>query len=134
MNKIEALAKFLDCNEDYLFQDRYDESLYTLANEEYLVLTDSEADERTADYIRETLWAFNPSFLCNYLPKGVTEDVVRILQDKCEGANEPLLAMVDDRLDDLIQDAIGADGRGHFVNNYDGEEHEAGEYFIYRVN
>lgn len=33
-----------------------------------------------------------------------------------------------------VADAIRCDGRGHFLSQYDGEEVEAGEFFIYRLN
>jgi hypothetical protein len=39
-------------------------------------------------------------------------------------------------MDDFVDDAIGADGRGHFLSHYDGnevEDRESGLY-IYRTN
>lgn len=110
-----------------------DDSLCEAHGHEYLVLTDDEADQRCADYIKDSLWAFNPEFLAAYMPDGVDSDVLRILQEKCEGANSALLKMCTD-LDGLIRDATGCDGRGHFLAGYDGEENEAGEFYIYRTN
>jgi hypothetical protein len=36
--------------------------------------------------------------------------------------------------DDLVDEAISADGRGHFIATYDGEEAEAGRFYVYRIN
>lgn len=108
----------------------------------HLVLTDDEADEMAAEYIEESLWAFNASFLAGVT--GVDEEVFKAIQanNRCEDNNEAMLRLVGDDLDQLIRDAIGADGRGHFLNNYDGNELEinlydvtgTNEYFyVYRV-
>jgi hypothetical protein len=43
---------------------------------------------------------------------------------KCEDANETIAALITD-IDEFIEDAICADGRGHFLNGYDGEEYES---------
>jgi hypothetical protein len=55
----------------------------------------------------------------------------------CEGANELVRALIED-MDAFIEDAIGADGRGHFLSSYDGNEEEIkinDEYFYaYRPN
>jgi hypothetical protein len=51
----------------------------------------------------------------------------------CESANAIVKAIISD-IDEFIQDAIDSDGRGHFINSYDGEENEHGEYYIYRTN
>lgn len=110
---------------------------------DYLVLTDKEADEKAAEYIKESLWAFNPSFLAGVT--GVDEEVFKAIQanDRCKSNNEAMLRLVGDDLDQLIQDAISSDGRAHFMNTYDGEEHEinlydvtgTNEYFyVYRIS
>jgi hypothetical protein len=51
----------------------------------------------------------------------------------CEDANELVQSMVGDRLDELVTDAIGADGRGHFLASYDGDEVEGGAAYLYRI-
>jgi len=100
----------------------------------WLVLTDEEADQKAADYIKDSLWAFNPDFLEGFAPEGVTAQVFENLQPQCESANAAILSMIGDNLEDLISEAISSDGRGHFMNSYDGEEHEIGEFFLYRTN
>ena len=48
-------------------------------NDDYLVLTDEEADEKAADYIKDSLWAFNASFLSS--ETGYPIEVFESLQD-----------------------------------------------------
>lgn len=110
---------------------------------DYQVLTDSEADDKAEEYIKDSLWACNSSFL-----SGVTGFDVSIFEaiqanDKCEGNNEAILQLVGDNFESLVQDAISSDGRGHFLNTYDGNETEfnckeytgENEYlFVYRIN
>lgn len=135
--KLLALAKYLDVNPSELSESSYDESLIELGNQEYLVLTDSEADERCAEYIKESLWAFNASFIIDHSRAEWSEELEKSIQETqsklCESANSFVEALIDD-LNAFIQDAIGADGRGHFLSSYDGEENEQDEYFIYRQN
>jgi hypothetical protein len=112
----------------------YDDCCFDAGAAEYLILTDDEADARANDSIRESAWAFNASFLVDYLPEGVGEEVVEALQPQSEGANDAILAMIGERFDDFASDAISADGRGHFLSGYDGEEIEDGEWFGYRTS
>lgn len=102
---------------------------------EYLVLTDGEADEATREYIEGSVWAFNSWFVAGHTD--VSRKTIEHIQQLCEGANEPLLELIDD-FGDFVEDAIDADGRGHFLSHYDGEEMEIetdGEtLYIYRTN
>jgi hypothetical protein len=106
--------------------------------EEWAIGTDDEAEEACADYIRDSLWAFRPEFLVSYVIDGIDEDIIKIIQQKCEDANDPITRLVGDRQAGLIEDAIAADGRGHFLSPYDGEEveiitpHET--VYAYRLN
>lgn len=103
--------------------------------DDYLVLTDEEADERCTEYIKESVWAFTPSFLQAHT--GVDADVIKKIQEMCEGANEPLTAMIKD-FDWFVEDAVRCDGRGHFLAGYDHNENQitynGTTYFIYRTN
>jgi len=131
MSKIKALSKYLGEDKDEIEETKWD--TLEFGNQEYLVLTDDEADQRAADYIKESIWTFNSNFLLYYLPEGIDENTIKIIQEKCEDANEPLKNMIVD-LDQFVEDAISADGRGHFLAGYDGNEYEQDKYFIYRVN
>lgn len=136
LTKIErkAIATDIDCTIDELSD--YMES------GDYLVLTDSEADEMAKEYIKESLWAFNADFIlseCDLDFSGA--DSLRSMQEKsCESANDFILSLVEKTcgLDDFIKAAISTDGRGHFMSSYDGEEHEViinGAYlYWYRIN
>lgn len=145
MEKTEALAKYLgiELEEGEDLEDYIEESIYPTyggffefhaEGKDFLVLTDEEADEAAADYIAQTLWAFNADFLSSNT--GLPEEVFKALQDKCEDANEPFRTMVDKcgDFDELVSDAISSDGRGHYLSSYDGAENEEGEFFIYRTN
>lgn len=98
---------------------------------------DEAADVAARAAILESLWAFRSEFLRDYVP-ALRDDKARAAFDKmreslCEDANELVRSMVGERLDELVSDAIGADGRGHFLASYDGDEVEEGAAYLYRV-
>lgn len=112
--------------------------LFGYGRAEYRVLTDDEAQEAATDSIRESLWAFNPSFLANQtnLPMSVFE----ALANAYETSNRAILQIVEEScgLEDLVEEAISHDGRGHFLASYDHNEDEikvnGTYYYIYREN
>ena len=134
MEKIEALAKYLECEEGELTPSHGNAFAY--GQDDYLVLTDSEADEYAKAYIKDSVWAFNASFLEAHIPCDLSDRAIKSLQkmqeELCGDANDLLLAMIGD-FDHFVQDAIGCDGRGYFLSSYDGEETECEGYYIYRV-
>ena len=83
------------------------------------------------DYIKDSVWAFTPSFLAEHT--GINEEIFEALQDKCEATNEVITNSIKD-MAEFIADAIGRDGRGHFISSYDGEEEELNDFFIYRIH
>jgi len=123
------------CNENCLLV----EEDYTNIDDDYLVCDDDEAQEKTEIYIKESVWAFNASFIVDHskLPYEAKEMIENFQTTKCEDANETILALIED-FDDFVSDAISADGRGHFMNSYDGHEHEVNidgtYYYVYRMN
>lgn len=133
--KTKALALYLGIKENEIAQEGYDENIYEADGAQYLVLTDSEADEKAAENIKDSVWAFNASFLANYTD--LPEEIFTALSEKCESANDPILKLIERSkggLQGFIEEAISADGRGHFIGHYDHEEGEADDYFIYRTN
>jgi hypothetical protein len=105
--------------------------------DDYLILTDEEADYVVNEYIKDTLWAFRPSFLSAVT--GVDESVFEAIQanNRCEDNNDAVMSIIEatDSWDSLVRDAVLSDGRGHFLAGYDGEENELpGGLFIYRIN
>ena len=139
MEKTEALSIYLECEEDEI-SEGYDECVFEYGKQEYLVLTEEEADERCKNYILDTLWAFNTSFLTNYISCGNKyedkdlEKSLVTLQELCETSNVVIKLLVGNRIDELIEDAISTDSRGVFLASYDGEEIEESDYYIYRTN
>ena len=109
-------------------------------NNDYIVLTDDEADEKAKEYIRESLWAFNASFIAYQVD--LDEEVIQAIHDngKCEGNNDTIYNLIKKcgSIDDFVEEAISSDGRRHFMSSYDGEENEeevnGTTYFIYRIN
>ena len=105
---------------------------------EYLVVDDAEADEMARDYVLDSLWAFDAGFLADQLdlPYEAREMISCFQERMSEGANATLQAMVKDE-DSLVAAAISADGRGHFLAGYDGEEAEVEidgrTLYVYRV-
>jgi len=130
--KAAALAEYLNISIDEIENEW--SNTYDADGCEYLVLTDGEANEYATDYIKESLWAFNVGFLSS--ETGLPEEIFTALQPQCEGANDSILKLLElgDGLENFADSAICADGRGHFMSSYDGEENEQGEYFIYRTN
>ena len=124
-----------------------DDAQGEIDSEDYLVLTDEEADEAVREAIEESLWAFTPSFLSAHT--GVDEEVFVALADRCEANNDSFKRMIKD-FDAFVEDAVSSDGRGHFLAGYDHEEHDCDwqraerkgtkyetvttEYYIYRRN
>lgn len=140
--RVEALAKYLKCEIDDISETRHCGNTFDAESGEYIVLTDDEADERAKECIKDTLWAFNAEFIVSHAKAGLNNDSfiksLRTMQDdQCESCNEVIEALIED-MDHFINDAISADGRGHFMSSYDGEENEStinGEtFYIYRTN
>lgn len=153
--KLEALKHYLingegaspEELEELTHENTYNENYNTfeVLGNEYKVLTDEEADEAAAEEIKNSLWAFNADFILRhtefYNTSTSREDAefIKALQELqsrlCESANAIVKALIVD-LDDFVTNAIDADGRGHFISWYDGEEHETqyNNIFVYRTN
>lgn len=117
----------------------YDEKLYEDGRREFLILTDEEANDLAAENIERDLWAFRADFLTSYVPEGVTADVIEaIAEKKYEDASPAIRGMVGNRFEELVEDAISSDGRGHFIAQYDGQEdefeHDGRTWYAYRCN
>lgn len=139
------LSLYLECDFDSLSGENYDHyglTVFSLGGKEYAIGTEDEADEAAEAYIKDTVWAFNASFIASHIGHGELEEMIQGFQEaKCEDANEVILNMIESMgdWDDFVGSAIGADGRGHFMSSYDGHENEIetadGELlYIYRTN
>ena len=125
------------CNENLTEVEPYDEDNH---RNDYLVLTDEEADEKAKKYILDSLWAFNASFIAYHTD--LDEEVIQAIHDngKCESNNDTIHNLIKKlgNIDGFVSDAISTDGRGHFLSSYDGCENEenvkGNTFYIYRQN
>ena len=132
-----ALMNYLGVTEKEI-REGHDPQTLKVWDREYMVLSEQERNEKVKEYIQETLWAFIPSFLAE--ETGLPKEVFRALSEKYESGNDAILALVEKTcgLDAFVKAAVEADGYGHFLAFYDGEEEkvtvEGEDYFIYRIN
>ena len=138
MDRIKALAAFLGESVENLHENG---GIYfqVVDGMEYLVLTDGEADQMSQDYIEDSLWAFTADFILDTCGLDSSSNVSRSLrkmqEESCEGCNDFIRALVEGTcgIDEFVNQAVLADGRGNFLSSYDGEEDEQGGYFIYCI-
>lgn len=118
-----------------------------LEGSEFLICDEAGKEQEIEDYIKESLWAFNAEFIIDHMSNyefannrehnAIIKAIKEMQQELCESANPLIAAMISD-IDEFIEDTVSADGAGHFLSLYDGEEHEFsydGEvYYIYRTN
>ena len=161
MKNEDALKKFLveqgEFSEDEIneavikkeWDSYYNEYRFDVYGDEYLVMDDERAYATAYHEISQSLWAFNTDFILDHLKDDIEhgdnpvdlanlKEGLKALQEKlCEGANAIIHALIED-LEEFVDDAIAADGRGNFISSYNCEEHEVtvdGEtYYIYRLS
>ena len=103
MNKITALSEFLGCDAAEVTESDID--IYSYGGQEYLVLTDVEANEKTRDYMKLSV-------------KGIIDDFDFFVSDSV--------------LSDATRADILILGRYPKQNGI--HENEIGNFFVYRVN
>lgn len=141
--KIAKLAKALSVEPEDIFiddsQSHYGLLVFGCGRAEYAFGTDQEADEACQNYIRDSIWAFKAGFIleaCS-LPFSLKKAIEIYQREECENANEPLLELVEKTcgLIQFSEKAISADGRGHFLASYDGQENEisGADLYFYRI-
>jgi hypothetical protein len=114
------------------------DTIFTTNMGEYIVLRGDEAYQKATEYIEDTLYAFNSHFLAGYT--GVDESVFEQLSQQYESANPAVRSLIEANggLEGFVGEAIAADGLGHFISFYDGEEHQmiigSKAWSIFRVN
>lgn len=139
--KANYLAKIIDEKVKHTSGNTYEAE----SGAEYLILTDAEADELAREEIGRSLWAFNADFILEHAHKsdeltsfewlaGI-ESIKKAQAEQCEDFNGIARCLVGN-LEQFASDAISADGRGHFLATYDGEEIEMDGpgLFAYRVD
>ena len=143
--KAKALADFLEISiEDLEIPEDTELPFVVLdTGASYAVLTENQADERAKEEILNSLWAFNADFIIQHCKNyddmdqcefySAVESLRHAQENCCENANGLVFALIDD-MDEFVEDAINADGRGHFISRYDGVENEQDGFYIYRVD
>lgn len=143
--KAQALAKFLEISiEDLEIPEDTELPFVVLdTGANYAVLTEEQADERAKEEILNSLWAFNVDFVIKHCKNFEKMDIYEVetagkslkyaQENCCENANGLMYALIDD-IDEFVEDAIDAGGRGHFISRYDGVENEQDGFYIYRVD
>jgi hypothetical protein len=125
------LARFLDCLPSEI-EEGYDDCTFEYGGSDWKVYTDDEANEAFAESIEQSVWAFNSDFMAG--ETGIDCIVFERLSELCESANDAVLSIIRATcgFDDFVKAARCADGRGHSLSSYDGEECDYNDYFIYR--
>lgn len=143
--KAQALADFLEISiEDLEIPEDTELPFVVLdTGANYAVLTEEQADARAKEEILDSLWAFNADFIISHCKNyndmdqwevnSAIESLEYAQKQCCESANGLVFALIDD-IDEFVEDAINADGRGHFISRYDGAENEQDGFYIYRVD
>lgn len=141
--KLQALINYLKEN-DYPevtaddITEGFNESNFEVFGNEYNVFTEEEREEEVTEYIKESVWAFNANFLASETE--LPGEVFTALSEKCESGNEAILKLIEKTcgLESFVDSATSADGYGHFLSPYDGEENEEKIddtwFYIYRMN
>lgn len=110
----------------------WDLPVLIIDDEEWAVAkSEEEANKAARQAVEDSICYFRPDFLAAH--SNVPEEVFVFLTNKCFDNNEAYKSMIYD-MDDFIDDAIDADGRGHFLNSCDSKEYKIGEYFLYRID
>jgi hypothetical protein len=145
VSKLEqAASQALGCDVEDLEKESYDHyglAIFSGAGMEIAIGTDEKADQAASEYISESLWSFNPSFILSHsrvtYSDRLQKALVHFQKELCEDANPLVEALIKD-MDHFVSDAISAGGRGRFLSFYDSEEQETEidgiTYFYYRLN
>lgn len=101
-------------------------------SDDYLCLTDDEALDAVTDSICESVAYFNAWFLAS--ETDLPESVFKSLAESHD--HESVLKLIEKTcgLESFVQSAISADGIGHFLASYGGNEINVGRFNLYRIN
>lgn len=129
MNTVQSLFdisedEFLSLIEDTKWKHYGRLPIIEVNGEEWAIaLTEEEATRAAEEYIEETAWTFGADYLQDIT--GIPEEMFRAVQDKCEGANDAILACIEATcgIETFRDHAIADNGRG-LLSGYNGEEEE----------
>ena len=111
--------------------------------DEWLILNDEGRNIEVRSYIEDTIEYFNPTFLSRLT--GISSNIFTVLQEsQITDTNKTIILLIKATcgMDKFVEESIEADGYGHFLSPYDGEETEFSvmdgwdkiNYYAYRVN
>ena len=136
-----ALAEEFGCDESEIriqSWDHYGLSVYRVNGKDVAIGADAECDKACQDYIEQTAWAFKPKFILSAcgLPIELSEAIGAYCQAECDSANDAMVALIKKTcgMDEFASQAISADGRGHFLSGWDGNEVELSNGMFAYVN
>lgn len=118
---------------DVVRDTHYDLPIIVVAGDEYAVADGEEkANAAAGEAIKDTLWAFKPCFLA--AQTNLPEEMFAALANADYDNNETYLNIINatGSIDDFIEEAISADGAGHFLSMYDLRCLTIGNYYLYR--
>jgi len=125
-----VLAIFDDGDATDYTPSRHEDTELECGNRSFRVLTDSEADAEAATQVRGSLWAFNSGFILSEceLPMELEEAFQTWQQKECESCNDAMESLIEKCVKGGVtafaESAVSADGRVHFIAQYDGDENE----------
>lgn len=124
---------------DYVNEDAYDEPI-TVEHEDaiimlsdgssYAVYTEDEAREEVKQYVMEYFGYFLPDFIAGVT--GLPEAMFDGNSEYAPSDVNALLEAVGSSINEFVSEAIEADGIGHFLSGYDGQEINLGNFYAYR--
>ena len=120
-------------DEDVEVERELDDEVVLTDGREYLVVDDRGRLEHAANSIYETFGYFNPSFIesATGLPSVLFTGEQSFTADDVDR----ILSSVGSDIESFTQEAVDADGYGHFLAGYDGMELELENgYYAYRRN
>jgi hypothetical protein len=129
-------------------------TVYKTEDGEFAIGSDAKCDRAARRAVVDVLWAFNTSCIVRFLRSnnkafvgmsdtaaGEFEQALQKMQETlCEDAQPIIRAMLGTKLNKFVQEAIAADGRGHFLSPYDSEESRSEDYgfkpgrLVYKLN
>jgi hypothetical protein len=111
----QAAAQALGCETEEIREETYDNyglKVFSAYGLEYAVGTDEEAQEACKENIKQSLWAFNASFILSHSKVSYNPEIEKSLKEMqgklCEGCNGLVEALIED-IDEFIEDAISAE-------------------------
>lgn len=132
-----ALARFLNCPANQIFNGEYGTNSFTNLYEDYLVLSESEANEEAKKQVWSYIPTFDTDFLIKHLAKPIPkEEIKELLSNHCDNCLLIIASLIVD-YEQFAQEAIEIYGRAYFICFKDKTEYKlkygGKEYFIYRM-